>query len=916
MSKRRFLRKSANVILGLSLVGFTVTAGVHGNPQIKRPPTGIQRPPVQPQLSVAKVILKAATATVGGRSEVRLRWQLPETWIPAGGFKLYAVRGNNRRIVKIIAAPNDSVVDGLLGAKFKGRRITSLAATSKAGLPRLSFDPQRGTSQATRFQSIKSLGTEIRKLRGPKFSAQKVAPLLEKQKTLQSALRGPKTIGSAFKPATAGLDISAKSIIRARQELTLASLVDARAAETIGLGATDAAVQAGETVRYELYEVDSSGTESKDPVGVIAAFNVGADEVPPAPTGLTFAQDEEQVFLRWDRVSAAFEKAVGAVSYRVSRSGGGQPTPVNLTPKPILILDSSEEPVAFFTDRLSAPGSYQYTVTLVDGFGRSVASQPFSAVVEDWRRPDAPKAGRAVSSVRAAAFRPQLQGGKIAAPPIVSFSRPLVNLTWESSAPEGGLSVRYKIYRQDLDQPGQEPALITPTPLAGLPIQVGTSEQLNSAILSLYGDDFFAEIDDATTELEGIINSTTNAGVKAKAQASLKNLRLARAKRIARFKALWQVRPPLQTPDLQVSPDRRFSYFVTAIYAENGLESEATPLGDVQLPSDAAPPAPAGLAARFTATAPKPSQFSALKTSLVKTSKSTPRLPQTRPASGIKPLPLASQRVNLAVPPTDIGGTLTLSWNAVNLKEVVYKVQRRTLNGPTVDLGTVKDKTTYVDRIPRGKQREVVYLVTPISRWGVVGAPAQLPTTLPATLAPSAPFLLSAAPKGDSEIQVSITRPALEDGVARVVILRDGTPAGTLPVTAGENDLTFLDTGRTAKQVHSYTAIAETAAGTKSPASNAVKAFAVKQSMASATNGRAAVGETGVALTWTSPPGASFAIVRRSAGPGQPTIVVGAKVTGTTFLDTSALVGKSYVYTVVVVDSSGNVSAPLEIRMQ
>lgn len=916
MTRNTLHRRSAISALGILLIGSGLTGAGYGFPQLQRPPAGAQRPTLQANLSVSKVILRAATATVNGKPEVRLRWQLPESWIPEGGFKLYAVRGTTKRLVRAIAPANDTVVDNLLGAKFKGRKLTSLASVNKSGLPKLSLDPTRGASQANRFQTLKTLSSEIRKLRGPKFSGDKVAPLQEKQKALQAALRGPKSIGAAFRPTTAGLDASSLSIIRARQELTLASLVDPRAAETIGLGATDPSVQAGETVRYELYEVAANGTESKDPVGVIATFTVGADQAPAAPTGLTFAQDEEQVFLRWDRVPAAFEKTVGAVSYRVSRSGGGQSGPVNLTPKPILILDTSEEPVAFFTDRLSSPGTYQYVVTLVDGFGRSVASQPLVASIDDWRRPDPPKTGRAVSSVRAAALRPQLEGGKIVAPPPVNFARATVSLAWEASNPESGLSVRYKIYRRDLDQPGQEPVSISPTPLAGVPMEVGTSEQLNAAILAVYGDDYFAEIDNAIVELEGVARASTNPAGKAKAEAALKSLRLAKAKRIAMFKARWQVRPPLRTPDLQVTADRKFSYFITAIYAENGLESEATPIGDVQLPSDIAPPSPAGLAGRFSPTPPRPVQFSSLKGNLVKTSKAKTRTPQSKPSAGIKPLPLAVNRDRLSIPPVDAGGSLTLTWNAVNLKEVVYKIQRKANNGPTVDLGTVKDKTTFVDTIPRGKQREVVYLVTPISRWGITGTPAQLPTTLPATVAPSAPFILSAAPKGDGEIQLSVARPASEDGVARITILRDGAPAGTVTVSPGDADLAFVDAGRTAKQVHTYTAVAETAAGTKSPASNSVKAFAVKQSTAPATAGRAVAGETGVTVSWTAPAGTAYAVIRRSSGANQPAIVVGAKVTGSTFLDTSALIGKAYVYTVVLVDSSGNVSTPLEIRMQ
>jgi len=912
MKRPSFYNRSALVALGLVTVGLALAGS--GVAQIKRPPKGPQRP-TSPILKLApSVILKAATATVGARPQVRLRWQLPEGWIPAGGFKLYAVKGTTKRLVKAIAPPNDTTIDNLLGAKFKGRKVGSLAATNRSGLPKLTFDPIRGTSQAGRFQNLKTLTSDVRKLRGSKSAFQKTAPLIEMQKALQSALRGPKGIGSGFKPANTGLEPTAASIVRARQELTLASLVDPRAAETIGLGAVDSAVQSGESVRYELYEVSATGAESKDPVGVLASFVVGADPVPPAPTGITFAQDENQIFLRWDRVAPAFEKAVGAVSYRISRTGGGVTSPVNLTPKPVLILDTSEEPLAFFTDRVTLPGTYQYTVTLVDGFGRSVASAPFSATVEDWRRPEPPKTGRAVASVRAAAIQPRLQGGKITPPPSINFGRPTVSLVWEASGAEPGLSVRYKLYRQDLDQAGSEPVPISATPLAGIPLEVGTSEQLNRAVLSVYGDDYFAEIDNAIVELEGISRSSSSPAAKAKADASLKSLRIAKAKRMAILKARWQARPPLQTPDLQVGADRKFSYFVTAMYAENELESEPTPLGDVQLPSDVQPPMPAGLAARFTASPKRAVQFSLPKNNLVKASKAKVRQPQTKQSLGVKPLPQAAAREKLTIPPVDTGGTVTLTWNAVNLKEVVYKVQRKSANGPTVDLGTVKGKTTFTDSIPRGKQREVIYLVTAISRWGIAGAVAQLPTTLPATVTPSTPFLLSAAPKGDGEIQLSIARPPVEDGVSKITILRDGAPAGTLTVTEGETDLTFIDTGCAPKQSHSYTVVTETAAGTKSAASNAVKAFAVKQSTAPATNGRVTVGETGVVLSWNAPAGTAYAIIRRSTGAGQPVIVVGAKVVGTTFLDTSALTGRAYIYSVVLVDSSGNVSTPLELR--
>jgi hypothetical protein len=326
------------------------------------------------------VKLSAATAIVSGKPEVRLRWQIPEGWIPPGGLKLYRVNGTTKTLVKAIPAPTDASVDALLGPKFKGKKLATTAAMALPPGSRLSFAITRVPSSATAFQSKKT-------------------SVAKKPAAPGGIRRGPIAAGTSTgitppRPAPgAGLQpgaLQGPNPLRIRSELHLAALLDEGNAATIGLGATDKTVAAGATVSYALYPVMASGQDGPQAIASLNNFVVGSDAQPPAPTGVVFLQEDEEIGLRWDRLPAATETQLLAASYRVFRADTPGAQPTRLTAKPLLIMDvDGKEPVSFFVDEIVKPGTYTYSVVLVDGFNRTSPPAMLNVVATEWRTPGA-----------------------------------------------------------------------------------------------------------------------------------------------------------------------------------------------------------------------------------------------------------------------------------------------------------------------------------------------------------------------------------------------------------------------------------------------------------------------------------------------------------------------------------------------
>ena len=866
------------------------------------------------------VKLNAATAVIAGKPEVRLRWQIPEGWIPPGGLKLYRIAGTTKTLVRAIPPPSDASVDALLGPKFKGKKLATAAATALPPGSRLNFAIIRAPSSATAFQTKKA--TVGKKPSAPGGIRRSTGPAA-------AATATPTRTGPRLQPGLGAPQIPTP--LKVRSELHLAALLDESNAATIGLGATDKTVTAGATVSYALYPVVAGGQDGPQPIASLNGFVVGSDTQPSAPTGLVFLQEDEEIGIRWDRLPAATETQLLAASYRVFRADGPGAQPVRLTPKPLLIMDlEGKEPVSFFVDNLTKPGTYTYSVVLVDGFNRTSPPAILNVVAAEWRTPGPiSKAFAGPGMTFSKAFKGQLRtdfrmaASAAAQPPTV---RPTI--AWRSASAPDRLPVKYNVYRYDLDQPNAPAVKLTTTPIDGNLIPFATDAQLEDAIDLVYGPGFLDEVDAKIAAIAGR-PATTPAQISdrardmAKAAAAMKSVR-------ARIKAQFNAYPPRVFEDTAAQKDHKFLYSVTAHYAPLGLETEEAMAGEVGIPDPAKPAAVVISAPKFLpAPAPAPKVFAKLPlktsrspfiSSQIKSRKSTPRTSFTKPGGTPNlrsPLMAARTPLKLNLPPSDFGGTVELSWPALPLKDVRYRVRRKLGNEPFADVGmTARRVATYRDPVPRSRVRQYEYEVAAISRWNVISLPAKIVATVPATVAPEIPNILSASVgDADGEILVKVETAQADQGVARYRFFRGAEAAGVVDAaTAQAGVVTFKDTGRAPGAKLSYTVEAETAAGIRSPRSPAVSCAAIKTSVPAPTGLTGTPGPTGVVLRWTASAGAVSYVVRRKVGTG-PVSVLAPKVTAVTFTDVFALKGRSYTYEVVAVDAQNNVSALASITV-
>lgn len=861
------------------------------------------------------VELKAATASVKGKPEVRLRWQIAEGWIPARGLRVYRIEGAKRTLVANVAAPTDAAVDGLLPAPFRGRALAATAARALPNIPRLDFKVKRPPSRAPQFLQRKGALDQLRKLETPLITrAQRQAKLTQ----LQTASKLT-PLGKGATRLSTNLTADALKVFSARAELNLAALLQPGAATTLGLGANDPQVAAGATVSYALHGVDAAGTESAQPIATLKDFRVGADAAPPVVAGIQFLQDEDQIQLRWDRVPAATEEALGAVSYRIELLSPGTPAPKDLTPKPLVVpdLDDDTEPEAFFENRLVRPGTYTYRVTLVDGFGRESAETNFTVPVVDWRRPLPP----ARASARLDVVRPTLRSTKLNITPTkIGAAVPVVPVVWTGRPGFDGMTVRYHVYRQNLDTPDAAPERLTPTPIAGQAIPFGTDAELRKAADLVLGEEFIDGLEATIQDAEADAAQADNALNRAKAAK-----RAAKAKAVmqATFQALrrnWQTQPPLTFSDRGVALDRRYAYSLTALYAEAAIESEEVTAGTLNIPDPKKPTSPTSPTSIFTPPVTPEKKFNDLPTRGTEFTQFVPRSPKVIGiGAGIgvdlrksRPLP------KLNLPKADPSGKVTLRWTVPSgLKDATFRIRRRVAEMPFADVGvTAKNAATFLDPVPPTRARTYEYEISTISRWGVEGSPVKLAVNVPAMIAPDAPNLLAAGPGGDGEVAVRIETPSKEQGVARLIVMRDGAEAGRVTeVAPATGDIVFTDRGRTPGQSHAYTVFAETATSKRSSASRAVSASALRLAAAPVAELRATRSAKGVALTWRAAPDAAGYVVRRRDGDAGAWIVLTPKAATPTYLDVAARTGRAYQYSVSTIDRFGNASLPVTLAV-
>ncbi|MFM7134081.1 MAG: fibronectin type III domain-containing protein [Planctomycetota bacterium] len=384
-----------------------------------------------------KVQLAAATATVAGKTEVRIQVRFEEGWAPPEGFRIYRELGGSRVEVFRSKQVDDGAVEQALGDSAKG--LWSSAKTALQKPARLDFAPTRPPSSLQRFREMKSATQSVIELRPRAASDASARSALQSSlQRLQSARLPALAPGVAVKPnlqlpAAAAPSPDAK-VLKDRSRLTLASLVDRATAEKLGFAATDSGLKVGDEPTYTMVAI----ANNKDGANLATLrFKVGADPMPPAPANIESTQflldtgDPTGSFgVRWDRLDPKLEAQLLNASYQIEVQrvaanaapgaiakpqlpAGGLSTPGKAldpkagsgtdasgsgprwraaTRKPLMIstLEGNKEPESFFTSAVETPGTHRFRIALVDGFGRRSAWTEFDVSLVEWRTPDSP----------------------------------------------------------------------------------------------------------------------------------------------------------------------------------------------------------------------------------------------------------------------------------------------------------------------------------------------------------------------------------------------------------------------------------------------------------------------------------------------------------------------------------------------
>lgn len=873
--------------------------------------------------------LAGATALVGGRPEVRLRVQMELGWLPATGVRIYREAGGRRELI-LQRAVSDAEADRALDAGLRGKGLWS-RATSRTAAPRaLDFRAVRPPSAATRFRQLKAASDALLQMKQEPASDPARRAAIQQNLGQLAALRAqaPARLApsAALRPGLGAITPGDADIVGARGRLMLSALVRSATAESLGLGARDRAVKAGERIRYVVTLVPARGA-AEVPLDS-ALVVVGADAQPPAPTGIESQQvvDDDgdpsgTVALRWDRLDPAIEATLLNASYVIERRDApaarvGAGTRIGTLPglpkgagasadtvwrrahtKPVMIaaINGDEEPLSFFEDELDTPGSYEYRIALVDGFGRQSAWAEHRIRVVDWRRPQAPGAPAAelddeprdanAGRITKGASRAALGLGRFhasprdlgpwAASPYALGGKAAVRVSWAAVDAPADLAVRYRVFRIDTEAANPQPVLITPQPIEGTALPA-TAEQ-----------------DSARARIRLLEKSSATAAALRAAAPGARGGMLATRAELTRLRDV--ARPRLAFTDVGVATDRHYAYVVRAVYEPSGLESEDAPAAAVAVPSPARPPAVTGAAyGGFTASETlAPAQRLADTTAQSRHSAFT-ALRQGRPRLA----PVAKAFRAVAAAERSFAGA----------KAIRLDARKSAPGAPTV-----------AAKPPTGG----------IAPAGIAGAPrtaaiVDLPRT---TLPPRVPVFA----KADlSKLRLNLLRSRDDGGVA---VLRWGAVTGLKDVTyrvqRKHGDLDWVDIGvtppnqtafrdvlpRSMARTYSYRITAVTRWGVEGPPSPVVTAAVPSTVRPGVPNVLAAAPDRAtdraIRVRIDASPSdesvTTYRVLRDGAPVGAVTAAAGAELA---FLDTGLAAGRSYRYEVVAETAAGLKSPP------
>lgn len=604
---------------------------------------------------VAKASIFAATATEGGKPEVRLQIRIAEGWMPQEGVRIYRELAGTKTEIFRSKPVSDAEADRALDPAMRGLQIWSTASRAFGGPQALDFAVVRPPSSVQRFRELKTAASSVLELRAKGAADAAARESLDRsiqrfrQLTGGAPRQGNAVTAPALRqpPTQAARDSGA---LAARAKISLMTLVDRDAAEQLGLAAKDTGLKQGDAPTYTLVAV-SGGKDGA--VLDTLRFTVGSDPQPPAPKNIETMQmilesgdPTGSLAVRWERVDAALEAKLLNVSYRIERFGlapagdggskrvgsaggagaaalrvgkgdavGGAWT--SAIPRPLMIstLEGDLEPESFFTDALDAPGQKKYRIALVDGFGRRSAWTEFEATILEWRRPAQPSGVRAELDEQARDERGAVLRGGPAVPSAdqlramgMQASRTPVGLGRATDPPRDLTALSAAI----LSGKGRAAVTVTWSPVdapAGLSVAYRiyrTDIEAPNAAPQLLtpqpiaGEEAPPRVDPAASasEIARLDAQIATLGGRVRAArtdaAAIADLRQLEALRGA---VVRDSRRDRMFTDATVRIDARYSYAVRAVFAPSGLESEDSASAVVSVPSPQRPPAVAG--ARF-----------------------------------------------------------------------------------------------------------------------------------------------------------------------------------------------------------------------------------------------------------------------------------------------------------------------------
>ncbi len=601
----------------------------------------------------SKHLLKAATAVVNGRPEVRLRWMVTEGWLDSGrGFNVYRVEGG-KRVGPLNKAPiavnENGMPAGLIRAAlvapsptappvFDFHKTLTVAKGTVPGVAdsdlfKLGDPINQVVSSSSTFDALGARIHELRHAPGPGLR-----PAAFRMKVRQTPairdylekLEGPpvKVAAGAKLPIAPRLALrlptaqqpQAADIDQARSTLLIGAMTNPALAQAMGLAYTDAAVTQGAAYQYVLAFVDAAGKETDV---ATADLTVGQDPQPAPPDGLKAAQtDADTVALYWNRASADLHARHLVLSYNVTRIDPQHPQGLRLNDLPVMKgtipsrgagPQQNMEPIITYRDLAAPAGQVTYRVTTVDAFARESQPATVAVTVEDWHTPVAPD---------------HVSAG------LAPGAAPAVSMSWTENPDKDAL---YKVYRVDVEQEKAQGAAYQPQLLTASPIPGGAG---------------------------------TGVAINPDGSRQTSHYRI--------------------YTDSTAVPDHYYRYQVTAVFARNNLESAEAESNVVGVPLTTGPSAPSGLAYQFKAgpPPPPPSTFknflgaarlssvvtAALRAGATAPSPSATRIRLSTADNKLTTTPARSQSVlkllatgagvqPITVPPPNYGGALTVSWS-------------------------------------------------------------------------------------------------------------------------------------------------------------------------------------------------------------------------------------------------------------